>query len=245
MKAISPNAFWRRLAGPALVTASMLVSSAVSATTLNGAYWNWFDLAGGAPGGYVSGGVWTDLSKAPVSQAGDRVSLAVNTSLCQDNLDSGDAGGITYWCDDKKWVEMLTYETVLVPAGDPSVATFSGCFGDSDMPGNTAKAFVKILAEDYSATYAEEFSADAACWDISFDILGDAAVQVQKGFQVLGPNADPRDGDAGAIVAYIGATQNPDSSSAVTDPTGIPVLPLWALFGLAGLIGLMGLRRKA
>ena len=72
MKTISQNTFWRRLAGPALVTASMLVSSAVSATTLNGAYWNWFELAGGSPGGYVSGGVWTDLSKAPVSQTGDR-----------------------------------------------------------------------------------------------------------------------------------------------------------------------------
>ena len=63
MKATSQNTFWRRLAGPALVTASMLVSSAVSATTLNGAYWNWFDLVGGAPGGYVSGGVWADLQR--------------------------------------------------------------------------------------------------------------------------------------------------------------------------------------
>ena len=68
MKATSQNTLWRRLAGPALVTASMLVSSAVSATTLNGAYWNWFELVGGAPGGYVSGGVWAELAKAPASQ---------------------------------------------------------------------------------------------------------------------------------------------------------------------------------
>ena len=243
MKATSQNTFWRRLAGPAFVAASMLVSSAVSATTINGAYWNWFNLVDGAAGGFVDGGVWNELPKAPVSQSGDSVTLAVNTSLCQDGLDAADSGAITYWCDDKKWVEMLTYETVLVPAGAPSVATFTGCFGDSTMTANSAKAFVKILAEDYSATYAQEFSEDAACWDISFDILGDAAVQVQKGFQVLGPNADPRVGAAGAVTAYIGATSNPDAAAG--GPEGIPVLPLWALFGLAGLIGLMGLRRKA
>ena len=48
-------------------------------------------------------------------------------------------------------------------------------------------------------------------------------------------------------IAFVKGLAAPSSggSSAVDDPTGIPVLPLWALFGLAGLIGLMGLRRKA
>ena len=248
MKATSQNTFWRRLAGPALVAASMLVSSTVAATTIGSAYWQWWTIVDGGQGvgqGPEYGAVWDTPATAPFSQTGNQVSLAVNTSLCQDNLNSGDAGGITYWCDDKKWVRMQTYENVSVPAGDPSVATFSGCFGNSTMTGNTVKAFLKILAPNYSQTYAEVFSGDAECWDHSFELDG-SAVNVQKGFEVLGPNANPNDGDPGAVVAYIGATQNPDDiSSALEDPTGIPVLPLWALFGLAGLIGLMGLRRKA
>ena len=243
MKATSQNTFWRRLAGPALVAASMLASGAVSATTLNGGYFNWFAYTGGSAGGYISGSVWGNIPLAPAVQNGNQVTLGVNTSLCADQTD---ASGVTYWCTDKKWVEMLTYENTTVPAGASSVASFSGCFGNSTFTKHTVKAFVKILSENYADTYAQDYSADGACWDISFDILGDATVQVQKGFQVLGPNADaanPVDGDDGAVVAYIGATVNPDQQS--EGPEGIPVLPLWALFGLAGLIGLMGFRRKA
>ena len=81
MKATSRNTFWRRLAGPALVTASILVSSAVSATTINGAYWNWFNLVDGAAGGFIDGKVWNEVAKAPASQSGDSVALAVNSSL--------------------------------------------------------------------------------------------------------------------------------------------------------------------
>ena len=246
MKTSPKITFWRGASASALLIVSLMASSTVSATTLNGAYWNWFNLANGAAGGFVDGGVWADLSKASAVQAGDQISLTVNTSLCQDALTNNDAGAITYWCDEKKWVEMLTYENTLVAAGAPSVTTFQGCFGNSAMPDNTVKAFVKVLAADFSQIYAEEFSDDAACWNISFDILGDVAVNVQKGFQVLGPNADPRDGDPGSITAYLGATVNPDNSPTTSaDPDAIPALPLWALFGLAGVVGLMGLRRKA
>ena len=222
--------------------ATLVLSQMAGATTLNGAYWNWWELVDGAQGGYVSGGVWAELDKAPAVQSGNNVTLAPNTSLCQDNIDNNDAGGIEYWCDAGKWIEMLSYENTEVPQGtDPYVETFTGCFTNDEMPaGVTVSAFVKVLSADFSQTYAEEFQS-STCWDISFDILGDATVQVQKGFQVWGPNADPRDGDPGSVTAVMGITQLPTPGNFAE---GIPATPIWALFGMAGLLALLGIRRR-
>ena len=75
MKATSQNTFWRRLAGPALVAASMLASGAVSATTLNGGYFNWFAYTGGSAGGYITGAVWGNIPLAPAVQTETKLLL--------------------------------------------------------------------------------------------------------------------------------------------------------------------------
>ena len=217
--------------------AALVLSQMAGATTLNAGYFNWFELVDGGPGNYISGGVWGELDKAPAIQSGNNVMLAPNTSLCEDNI-GGEGEG--YWCTEGKWVEMLTFEETPVPAGDPSVATFTGCFTNDEMPADvTVSAFVKIFGTDYSL-YAEDLQS-STCWNISFDILGDVPVIVQKGFQVLGPNADPRDGDPGSVTAVMGITQLPTPGNFAE---GIPATPIWALFGMAGLLALLGVRRR-
>ncbi len=218
--------------------AALVLSQMAGATTLNAAYFNVFNLGEGGPGDYQFGDVWGSLELAPAIQIGTTVALAPNTSLCGDNI-GGD--GEAYWCTEGKWVEMLTYEQTEVPAGDFSRATFTGCFTNDELPAaTTVSAFVKILGTDYSL-YAEDFQS-SACWDISFDILGDVPVIVQKGFQVWGPNADPRDGDPGSVTALMGITELTQNSQ--FDPNAIPALPLGGLFGLIGLVAWLGLRRK-
>ena len=220
-----------------VAAAALVLSQMAGATTLNAAYFNVFNLGEGGPGAYLFGDVWGSLELAPAIQSGNNVTLAPNTSLCDDNI-GGEGEG--YWCTEGKWVEMLTFEETPVPAGDPSVATFTGCFVDDEIPAaTTVSAFVKILGTDYSV-YAEDFQS-STCWDISFDILGDAPVIVQKGFQVWGPNADPRDGDPGSVTAVMGITQLPTPGNFAE---GIPATPIWALFGMAGLLALLGIRRR-
>jgi hypothetical protein len=225
--------------GPCLVLGGLLLSSVASAITLNGGYAVVYD-----NGAYQFETVWTDLAKAPAVQNGDRVTFGQNTSLCQDNIgDVLSVGGEAYWCDNPKTVVLSSYEAKTVTAGSATTYTFSGCFGDSDLDA-TVLPFIKVFSTGY-ALFGETYGADGACWDLSIPSDGAVDVIVQTGYQVTALTLDPRVSTSGSIAAYEGATQNPDRSSALTDPTGIPVLPLWALFGLAGLIGLMGLRRKA
>ena len=235
----------RKLSGVLLAGAAISFCQIGAAQSLDAnGYWYWWTLVDGAKGavqGDGNGQVWTDRTKAPATGSDGAWTLAPNTSLCQDNLDLNDAGGITYWCTDKKWVKMKTYETTTVAAGAPSKATFSGCFGPATgMSGHTVSAFLSILAADYSATYANDESS-AACWDLEFDIAGDVPVIVQKGYIVEGPNADPRDGAPGSIIAYEGVTVAPGFAQFAP---GIPALPLGGLLGLIALVGWMGMRRR-
>lgn len=223
-----------------MASSVILFSQTTLAQNVNSAYWQWWELTGGAKGNFVSNGVWNDLAKAPITGSNGAWTLKPNTSLCQDNIDSNDAGGITYWCTDKKWVEMKTYEQTTVTAGAPSKATFNGCFGPATgMTSSTVSAFVWIGSTTYQQFAFE--SSSSACWNFELDILGDVDVIVQKGFIVDGPNADPRDGDPGSIIAYEGATVAPGYSQFAP---GIPALPLGGLLGLIALVGWMGMRRR-
>lgn len=240
MRNSTQSGFYKRIVAPCLVAGSVLLSSAASAITLNGGYVVVYD-----NGAYQFEQVWTDLAKAPAVQSGSNVTLGQNTSLCQDNI--GDAllpGGEAYWCTNPKTVVLSSYESKTVTAAGPTTFTFSGCFGDKKGMTGTVQPFIKVFSTSY-ALFGETYGADGACWNLSLPSDGAVDVIVQTGYVVTALSADPRVSDGGSIVAYEGATQNPDRSSAIVDPTGIPVLPLWALFGLAGLIGLMGLRRKA
>ena len=211
------------------------------AQDINSAYFNWFNHTDGVKGGYISGQVWNDLAKAPISGSNGAWTLGPNTSLCADNRATGTPADITYWCTDKKYVEMLTYENQTVPAGDPSKWNFKGCFGPATgMSGLKVSAFVKILSSNYLDTYAFQ-SSDAACWDFSLDILGDVTVQAQRGFIVEGLNSDPTVDAAGSIVAYEGATVAPGFAQFAP---GIPALPIGGLLGLIALVGWMGMRRR-
>ena len=131
----------------------------------------------------------------------------------------------------RKWVVMSTFEQALIASGAPSDATFSGCFGNTtNLPENSVRAFVKVFAADFSALYASDFST-SGCWDISIPIVGDVDVQVQRGFEMSGPNNDPRAGAAGTINAYMSATSNPEAgggsgSGSGGTPEAIPTLPL-------------------
>lgn len=227
------------LAGCAFLMAGF--GQTVLAQDINSAYFNWFGHTDGVKGNYISGGVWNDLTKAPITGSNGAWTLGPNFSLCGDNRATGTAADITYWCTDKKYVEMLTYENQTVAAGAPSKWNFKGCFGPATgMTGLKVSAFVKILSSNYADTYAFQ-SSDAACWDFSLDILGDVTVQAQRGFIVEGLNSDPTVDAAGSIIAYEGTTVAPGFSQFAP---GIPALPLGGLLGLIALVGWMGMRRR-
>ena len=95
------------LAGCALLMAGF--GQTVLAQDINSAYFNWFGHTDGVKGSYISGGVWSDLTKAPITGSNGAWTLGPNFSLCGDNRATGTAADITYWCTDKKYVEMLTY----------------------------------------------------------------------------------------------------------------------------------------
>lgn len=224
------------------VAVSVVFAQGAMAQDINAAYFNWFAHTDGVKGGYIAGGVWNDLSKAPITGSNGAWTLGNNMSLCADNRATGTAADIAYWCTDKKYVEMLTYENKTVVAGAPSKWNFKGCFGPATgMSGHKVSAFVKILSENYADTYAFQ-SSDAACWDFSLDILGDVTVQAQRGFIVEGLSSDPTVDEAGSIVAYEGRTSAPGFAPR---EEGIPTLPFGGLLGLIALMGWMGWRRKA
>jgi hypothetical protein len=147
----------------------------------------------------------------------------------------------------------LFEEIGTVPVGTGSYSW--GGFVDSNTldAAYTATAFIKVL--DSASGYADVLGASQAMpssgeFSVSGDLTayeGDARYILQVGFMVVGVNANPANEAAlGNISARIGASTaiGAGDSSALVDPTGIPVMPLWGLLGLAGLIGLMGYRRK-
>ena len=241
-----------------VVTASVLVFASFShlATAdidnpaMNTGYVNVFDSATSADcgGGFCFGSGWAvgDL-KASVNGASVTLQPNFNTYNATD----------AYWANGavgNKTVEANLFEEIgAVPAGTGSYSW--GGFVDSNTldAAYTATAFIKVL--DSAAGYADVLGASQALpssgeFSVSGDLTayeGDARYILQVGFQVVGLNANPDDEDAlGNISARIGASTaiGAGDSSALVDPTGIPVMPLWGLLGLAGLIGLMGYRRK-
>jgi len=243
-----------------VVTASVLVLASFShlATAdidnpaMNTGYVNVFDSATSAncvaTGGFCFGSPWGvgDL-KATVNGASVTLQPNFNTYNAAD----------AYWANGlvgNKTVEANLFEEIgTVPAGTGSYSW--GGFVDSNTldAAYTATAFIKVL--DTAAGFADVLGASQALpssgeFSVSGDLTpyeGDARYILQVGFQVVGLNANPDDEDAlGNISARVGASTaiGAGDSSAIVDPTGIPVLPLWGLLGLAGLIGFMGYRRK-
>ena len=240
-----------------VVTASVLVLASFShlATAdidnpaMNTGYVNVFDSATSADcGGFCFGSGWA-VGDLQASVNGASVTLQPNFNT----YNAADA----YWANGavgNKTVEANLFEEIgAVPAGTGSYSW--GGFVDSNTldAAYTATAFIKVL--DSAAGYADVLGASQALpssgeFSVSGDLTayeGDARYILQVGFQVVGLNANPDDEDAlGNISARIGASTaiGAGDSSALVDPTGIPVMPLWGLLGLAGLIGLMGYRRK-
>jgi hypothetical protein len=218
---------------------------AAKAQSIDGAFANVFELTGGARGNYVTGFGWGDLSLAIANVNGSSVTLQPNGSLYADNP------GDSFWRDNggagpggNKWVEMSVFGTQTIPAsGSQSTETFTGCALSNTLAAPySAVAFIRVFSEDFSQLFGEVTAGTGGTFNLSIDITGDVNVQVQKGFQTSGPNANPADlPDLGAVNISIGAP------CAASGPGGdgltkIPVLPIWALALLAGVLGLVGAR---
>jgi len=240
----------RHAAAGAIVAASLLTASTASASLASpdpqAGYMNWFTPDCTA---YVGGSGWgvADL----------KASSAAGSVVLQPNFNTWNIAD-PYWTfpdgTPAKCMEANLFEEIgTVPVG---TGTYSwGGFVDSNTldAAYTATAFIKIL--DTAAGFADVLGASQALpssgqFTVTGDLTafeGDARYIMQVGFQVVGVNADPANEAAlGNIAARVGASTaiGAGDSSALEDPTGIPVMPLWGLLGLAGLIGFMGYRRK-
>jgi len=240
----------RHAAAGFLVATSLLTANSVSASLASpdpqSGYLNWFETDCAT---YVGGSAWA-LGDLKASSAGGSVTLQPNFNtynIADPYWTNADGSG-------NKCTEGNLFEEIgTVPAG---TGTYSwGGFVDSNTlnAAYTATAFIKIL--DSAAGYADVLGASQALpssgqFTVTGDLTafeGDARYIMQVGFQVVGVNADPASEAAlGNIAARVGASTaiGAGDSSALEDPTGIPVMPLWGLLGLAGLIGFMGYRRK-
>ena len=240
----------RQTAAGVLVAASLLTANSASASLASpdpqAGYMNWFETDCAT---YMGGSGW-GVGDLKATSAGGSVVLQPNFNT----YNIADA----YWTNPdgsgNKCMQANLFEEIgTVPAGTGSYSW--GGFVDSNTldAAYTATAFIKVL--DSAAGFADVLGASQALpssgqFSVSGDLTayeGDARYILQVGFMVVGVNANPANEVAlGNISARIGASTaiGAGDSSALVDPTGIPVMPLWGLLGLAGLIGLMGYRRK-
>lgn len=221
-------------------------SQGARAQSIDGAFFAVSELTNGAKGSFVFGSGFGELPKAVALVSGSNVTLAPNFSLYEENPDDG------FWRDNggagpggNKWVEMSVFGTETIAAsGSESTQTFTGCANSNTLASPyTSIAFIRVFSEDFSQLFGEVTAGTGGTFDLSIPLAGDVTVQVQKGFQTSGPNANPADAAAlGTVNITIGAPCAASGPGGGAVATKIPVLPIWAMALLVGVLGLVGAR---
>ena len=228
---------------------------------IDGAYSIVFSLnADGSPGDKLFEFGWNPADPQ-FSQSGTTLTIKPQTTTCDGDADDKDS---VWGCDGsgpvdgygKLYQQLLFFDTDEKGSVAEPETFFEACIDDSSLdPGYMVEGFVKVLSQDFSATFYEayssnpEFQTGPGCFAIPYTIVGDAIVQLQRGIIINGPNG-LSGVDYGSSTAYLGATELPGggggsggSNPGSGNPNAIPTLPTVGLMMLAVMAGLMGRRQ--
>lgn len=255
------------LFGAAATLGAFTCTQATASTdvVIDGAYSIVFSLnPDGSPGGYQFDFGWNPADPQ-FSQNGTTLSIKPQTTTCDGDAADKDS---VWGCDGsgpvagygKLYQQLLFFDTDEKGSVFEAETFFEACIDDSGLDaGYSVEGFVKVLSQDFSATFYEAYSSNPdyqtapGCFAIPYTIVGDAIVQLQRGIIINGPNG-LSGVDYGTAMGYLGATELPGGGGAnpgsgggsnpgSSNPNAVPTLPTLGLMLLAVMAGLMGRRQ--